>query len=246
MRPEISALIRQLKYPHLADAAKTKNRPQLRGVQGVIVFINHGEPEDITPQLSDRSDISLIFSKQNSHEVVMVLKIVRYLAQQGYGTETIVILTPYLGQLHKLQEALRKDNDPILNDLDSYDLVRAGLLPVVSAKIKKKSIRLATIGMYVSLCHYCVYFDRLVSADNYQGEESDIVIVTLTRSNADHDIGFMSSPQRLNVLLSRARDAIILIGNSDTFLHARKGGELWGQFFDLLKWGRHIYDGLPV
>ena len=88
--------------------------------------------------------------------------------------------------------------------------------------------------------------DRLISADNYQGEESDIVIVTLTRSNADHEIGFMSSPQRLNVLLSRARDAMILIGNSDTFLHARKGGELWGQFFELLKQGRHIYDGLPV
>lgn len=88
--------------------------------------------------------------------------------------------------------------------------------------------------------------DRLTSADNYQGEESDIVIVTLTRSNPDHEIGFMSSPQRLNVLLSRARDAMILIGNSDTFLHARKGGELWGQFFELLKVGHHIYDGLPV
>jgi hypothetical protein len=74
------------------------------------------------------------------------LKMVRYLAQQGYGTEKIVILTPYLGQLHKLQEALREDNDPILNDLDSYDLVRAGLLPAASANINKKPIRLATIG----------------------------------------------------------------------------------------------------
>jgi superfamily I DNA and/or RNA helicase len=154
MRPEISALVRQLTYPDLVDAAKTKNRAQLRGVEDVIVFINHDEPEDITPQLADRRDINSISSKQNSHEAGMVLKIVRYLAQQGYGTEKIVILTPYLGQLHKLQEVLRKDNDPILNDLDSYDLVRAGLLPAASAKIKKKSIRLATIGMYVSLCPY--------------------------------------------------------------------------------------------
>jgi len=152
MRPEISALIRQLTYPDLVDAAKTKNRADLRGVQDVIVFINHDEPEDITPQLTDPRDNSSISSKQNSHEVGMVLMIVRYLAQQGYGTEKIVILTPYLGQLHKLQEVLREDNDPILNDLDSYDLVRAGMLLVASAKIKKKSIRLATIGMYVPLC----------------------------------------------------------------------------------------------
>jgi hypothetical protein len=56
----------------------------------------------------------------------------------------------------------------------------------------------------------------------------------------------MSSPHRLNVLLSRARDAMILIGNAETFLRSRKGGDLWNQLFDLLKQGCHIYDGLPV
>jgi superfamily I DNA and/or RNA helicase len=151
MRPEISALVRQLTYPDLIDASKTKNRPRLRGVQDVIVFINHEQPEDITLQIADRKDMSSTSSKQNSYEVGMVLKIVRYLAQQGYGTEKMVVLTPYLGQLHKLQEALREDSDPILNDLDSYDLVRAGLLPAASAKIKKKPIRLATIGTDIFL-----------------------------------------------------------------------------------------------
>jgi hypothetical protein len=76
----------------------------------------------------------------------MILQTVRYLAQQGYGTDHIVILTPYLGQLRLLQEALKKDNDPILNDLDSHDLVRAGLISESTAKLTKKPIRLATIG----------------------------------------------------------------------------------------------------
>ena len=76
----------------------------------------------------------------------MVLKIVRYLGQQGYGTDKIVILTPYLGQLRALQEALKKDNDPVLNDLDSHDLVRAGLISSSAAKLGKQPIRLATIG----------------------------------------------------------------------------------------------------
>ena len=82
--------------------------------------------------------------------------------------------------------------------------------------------------------------------DNYQGEESDIVIGSLTRSNSNCDIGFMSSPERVNVLLSRARNGLILLGNSATFLGARKGKELWDKVFTLLKTGRHIYDGLPV
>jgi hypothetical protein len=83
----------------------------------------------------------------------MVLKIVRYLGQQGYGTNEIVILTPYLGQLRELQEALKKDNDPVINDLDSHDLVRAGLISKSAAKLAKKPIRLATIG--ISFCEHC-------------------------------------------------------------------------------------------
>ena len=80
--------------------------------------------------------------------------------------------------------------------------------------------------------------------DNYQGEESEIVIVSLTRSNRAGDIGFMSSPERLNVLLSRARNAMIMIGNAETFRRARKGAEQWCKLFTLL--GPHIYNGLPV
>jgi hypothetical protein len=83
-------------------------------------------------------------------------------------------------------------------------------------------------------------------SDNYQGEESDIVVVSLTRSNPKGDIGFMFSPERLNVLLSRARNSLIMIGNANTFKKARKGGELWRDLFDLLGHGKHIYQGFPV
>ncbi len=147
MRPEISALIRHLTYPDLVDAPKTQNRPHLRGIQDDVVFINHGHPEDDNPQIADRRDLGSKSSKQNTYEARMVLKIVKYLAQQGYGTDKMVVLTPYLGQLHKLRRELQEDTDPVLNDLDSYDLIRAGLLTAGAAKSAKRSLRLATIGM---------------------------------------------------------------------------------------------------
>jgi hypothetical protein len=84
--------------------------------------------------------------KQHRYEVNMVWKIVRYLVQQGYRTENIVVLTPYLGQLRELREAFKSDADPVLNDLDSYDLVRAGLMRDSPAEHTRKQIRLATIG----------------------------------------------------------------------------------------------------
>ncbi|KAG0697519.1 P-loop containing nucleoside triphosphate hydrolase protein [Suillus ampliporus] len=226
MRPEISAFVRKLTYPNLTDAPKTQGRDDIRGIQKNIIFIDHTYPEDDDPRISDRGDGASSSSKQNTYEVQMVWKIVCYLAQQGYGTDKLVVLTPYSGQLSKLRDVLKQDNDPVLNDLDSHDLIRAGLMSPDDKK-PKKPIRLATI-------------------DNYQGEESDIVIARLTRSNDTNDIGFMNSPECLNVLISRARDGLILIGNSQTFVNARSGKELWGKFFELVKQGGYMYEGFPI
>ncbi len=56
----------------------------------------------------------------------------------------------------------------------------------------------------------------------------------------------MFSPERLNVLLSRARNGLIMIGNSHTFKSARKGKELWQNLFTMFEKDKHIYQGLPV
>ncbi|KAF9238217.1 P-loop containing nucleoside triphosphate hydrolase protein [Melanogaster broomeanus] len=220
MRPEISAFIRALTYPELIDHPNTLNRPDIRGIQSNVIFVNHNHPEDEETR-------SLIAEMQNTYEAEMVLKIIRYLKQQGYKSDNIVILTPYLGQLHKLRDALKNDHDPVLNDLDSNDLQKAGLMTTVATQSHQQGIRLATI-------------------DNYQGEESDIVIASLTRSNPNNSIGFMCSPERVNVLLSRARDGLILIGNSHTFLNSKKGGDLWGDLFSLLRNGQYVYEGFPI
>lgn len=227
MRPEISSLVRSLTYPELIDAPKTKGRPNLRGFQNDLIFVDHRQPEDEIKEVANWRDMTSLSSKQNAFEAEMVLKCVKYLAQQGYSTDNLVVLTPYLGQLRLLQDVLSRDNDPVLNDLDNADLVRAGLVPASSAQQSRKKLRLASI-------------------DNYQGEESDIVIVSLTRSNEKFDIGFMSAPERLNVLLSRARNALIMIGNSETFKGSRKGAQLWTQLFEILTAEGHVYPGFPV
>ncbi|RDW66353.1 hypothetical protein BP6252_09988 [Coleophoma cylindrospora] len=190
-----------------------------------IMFVNHSHREIELKEKEMRDGKTS--SKQNEFEGQMILKCVRYLAQQGYGSDKMVVLTPYLGQLKLLREQLSTENDPILNDLDNYDLIRAGLLTDLSSKTMKPQLRISTI-------------------DNYQGEESDIVLVSLTRSNNSRDIGFMAAPERLNVLLSRARNALIMVGDSETFINARKGKELWHKLFDMLKEGDHVYEGFPV
>lgn len=145
MRPEISAFVRQLTYPDLADAPKTSNRPDIKGLQRNVIFIDHNHDEDASKGDVGANDRS----RTNEYEAEMVLKIVKYLGQQGYGTGKLVLLTPYLGQLSLLRGKLSRTMDPVLNDLDSYDLVQAGLVPVATARSGKNPIRLATIGAYL-------------------------------------------------------------------------------------------------
>jgi superfamily I DNA and/or RNA helicase len=248
MRPEISALVRHLTYPKLVDHPKTADRPDIRGLTNNVIFVNHNEPEDDLDELKQSSrftnETGCKASKRNKFEVTMVLKVLRYLKQQNYASEKIVILTPYLGQLRALQLALKDDNDPVLNEMDSTDLIRAGLDSSNAGKQTKESIRLATIGKIMYVFGDTSLIISLL--DNYQGEESDIVIISLTRSNPEGKIGFMAALERVNVLLSRARDGLILIGNANTFMKARHGGDTWTKLLELLAQGNHIYDGLPV
>lgn len=56
----------------------------------------------------------------------------------------------------------------------------------------------------------------------------------------------MSAPQRVNVMLSRARNALLIIGNPDTFTNSRKGRDVWVPLMDKLKADGHVYNGFPV
>ncbi|KAK0737339.1 P-loop containing nucleoside triphosphate hydrolase protein [Apiosordaria backusii] len=228
MIPEISCFARELTYPELLDGPKTSGRERIRGLQNRVVFLSHTKPEDVDKAIKDRRDPGAKESKKNQFEAEMVLRCVKYFGQQGYSSNRIVVLTPYLGQLRVLRDVFSKNkHDLEISEMDKAELIRAGLISEAAAKVDKKPVRISTI-------------------DNYQGEESDIVIASLTRSNSSGDIGFMSAPERLNVLITRARNCLVLIGNMETFKQSKKGRATWVPFFDLLNKNGNLYDGLPV
>jgi AAA domain len=152
MRPELAEFVRELTYPDLVDAPITKKRKDIQGLQDNMVFLNHAQNEIDMKDVPDWKDNTSTSSKKNPFEAKMALKCVRYLGQQDYKTDNIVILTPYLGQLRLLVDELGKDNDPVLNDLDSHDLVRAGLMPAATAQVDKPRIRISTVGEFPHMC----------------------------------------------------------------------------------------------
>jgi hypothetical protein len=68
------------------------------------------------------------------------------------------------------------------------------------------------------------------TVDGFQGQERDLMLISLTRSNEKGEIGFLSDTRRMNVALTRAKRKLILIGDSSTLAHHPFFDSLLGYF----------------
>ena len=64
------------------------------------------------------------------------------------------------------------------------------------------------------------------TVDGFQGQERDVIFVSLVRSNDNGEIGFLSDLRRMNVAMTRARQKLVLIGNAETLSHNKFYSEL--------------------
>lgn len=75
---------------------------------------------------------------------------------------------------------------------------------------------------------------KCMTVDNYQGEENEIIILSLVRSNRENKIGFLSVKNRACVALSRARCGFYVIGNFEFISRVEKESR-WSNIINSLK-----------
>jgi ATP-dependent RNA/DNA helicase IGHMBP2 len=63
--------------------------------------------------------------------------------------------------------------------------------------------------------------------DSFQGQEREIIAITLTRSNPQGEIGFLSDIRRMNVGMNRARRKLLLVGDSSKLCRHPFFGSCW-------------------
>lgn len=71
---------------------------------------------------------------------------------------------------------------------------------------------------------------RVDTIDGFQGQECDVIYISLTRSNAESEIGFLKDVRRMNVALTRARKKLVVVGDSATLA----GFDFYSEFIDYI------------
>lgn len=64
------------------------------------------------------------------------------------------------------------------------------------------------------------------TVDGFQGQERDVIVISLVRANTEGQIGFLRDLRRMNVAITRARMKLIIVGNAETLGHHRFYREL--------------------
>ncbi|OQR89300.1 NF-X1 finger and helicase domain protein [Thraustotheca clavata] len=213
MSPDICDLIRYTLYPSLEDGPNVLNYPSIKGFEHSLWFFDHNFREC-------GDDVS----HQNHEEAQLTVDLAHHALLNGTGD--IVILTPYLGQLKLLRGRLEakhvrlvleeKDIEALRElDSDEEENLEPEFEPSVDSRTLKQCLRLSTV-------------------DNFQGNEADFVLISTVRSNEQGSTGFLKVFNRVNVMLSRARHGMVILGSSSTLRQCRRA-EMFQSVLDILE-----------
>ncbi|PRP78349.1 hypothetical protein PROFUN_11389 [Planoprotostelium fungivorum] len=166
MRSEIAQLMRVTLYPQLEDGDNVKGYPHVRGMSHDVWFYNHNWRED---EGGDKS------SHSNTMEAEELLSTLQGLLDRGYRPHQLAILTPYTGQVLKLREMMKKRRMNGHIDERSF-----GDLDLNEEQGERQRQRKSDVGAETERGRDSI---RLSTVKNFQGEESDIILLSTVRCN---------------------------------------------------------------
>ena len=99
-----------------------------------------------------------------------------------------------------------------LMELEKLEDLSIGVILPYRAQVEQVKKRLSASEV---LSQYTEHID-VNSVDAFQGQERDIIFISLVRSNSTGTIGFLKEYRRMNVAMTRARHRLVIVGDSAT------------------------------
>ena len=151
-------------------------------------------------------------SVSNKEEAERAVNLAMFLISQKFDPSSITIISAYSGQTTLVRKRLE--------EIQKNETVKKLLPPNLT---RENNVKVHTVDMY-------------------QGDENEIVIVSMVRSNDDKQLGFVKLLNRRCVAQSRAKRAVIFIGNYQTLYEGRH----WKRFLDSLADEGYLGQFLPI
>ena len=224
MHPSIAAWPAQHFYAgRVQDGVAAAARPAPPGLvwpagpEHRVVFVSSTAHERPTPDKSYCND----------GEAAAAVALVQHLLRAGLAGNDIGVITPYAAQVRLVSDRLRtacgidvdsfrtESEDNGDDEGDSGDS-SAGERPA------RQSV--------------AVY-----SVDGFQGREKNVIVFSAVRSNDARAVGFLADWRRSNVMLTRARNALFVVGNAPTLAL----DEHWRLWLDYVN-ANHLATTLPA
>jgi len=115
--------------------------------------------------------------------------------------------------LVEIEQAIQADSKPISIGIISPYKAQVHLL-----KQELTNLNIKKLSPLVSI--------EVNTIDSFQGQERDIIYISLVRSNSNGEIGFLKDTRRMNVAMTRARKKLVIIGDSATLANSSFYSEL--------------------
>ncbi|KAL1523714.1 hypothetical protein AB1Y20_018644 [Prymnesium parvum] len=202
MRPEMVELLRPI-YPHV------KNHERVTGAEHAVppclknsmFFWTHAHPEQ-----AERS-------VKNEGEALMVVRLLDWLTAEGHALESITVIAAYSQQVRRIRELVKAR--PRLTT--AADAAHGGPGTQGAQRVQIAQAAQAAPGAPPAARL------NVVTIDEFQGDENEIIICSLVRSCPESNapgggrqtIGYLKVRNRLVVAASRAKRALIFVGNAD-------------------------------
>lgn len=201
MHPAICELVSNTFYKRLlvsSDRVKAR-KPAVECVDGFpvspVVILDLPSLSVVKRRAFEQTAKRSYRNEVEATAVLAAMQKLRPIIQEGKPVPTLVVLSPYLAQVNHLERLLKPSIDTSTGTLFGFSSPRGD-------------------GKFV------------YTSDSFQGGEADVVVASLVRNNVlvgTRALGFIKNPQRLNVLLSRAKHKLVLATSRQFIRNAVEG-----------------------